>query len=44
MRKQKPTYLNRKSRDEVNKKAILWTAVSAVVVVAAMALLLIFNP
>ncbi|MEC0228983.1 hypothetical protein [Paenibacillus alba] len=43
MSKRKPITVNRKAKDEVNKKAIIWTGSIFLVVIIAMALLLILN-
>ncbi|WP_261807534.1 hypothetical protein [Paenibacillus sp. N3.4] len=43
MSKRKPTLANRKAKDEINKKAIIWTGSILLAVVIAMTLLLILN-
>ncbi|WP_268894379.1 hypothetical protein [Paenibacillus silvestris] len=43
MSKRKPTAVNRRAKEEVNKKAIIWTGAILVVVIVAMTLLLILD-
>lgn len=43
MHKNKPTYLQRKAKDEPNKKLIIWISSIFAVIVIAMAVALIFN-
>jgi hypothetical protein len=43
MAQRKPTYLQKRNKDEVNKKAIVWTGSIALAVIVAMAVLLILN-
>ncbi|SDO27779.1 hypothetical protein SAMN04487897_11143 [Paenibacillus sp. yr247] len=43
MSKRKPITATRRAKDEVNKKAIIWTGSILLVVIIAMTLLLILN-
>lgn len=43
MSKRKPTAVNRRAKEEINKKAIIWTGAILVVVIVAMTLLLILD-
>lgn len=43
MSKRKPITANRRAKDEVNKKAIIWTGSILLVVIIAMTLLLILD-
>jgi hypothetical protein len=43
MSKRKPIAANRRAKDEVNKKAIIWTGSILLVVIIAMTLMLILN-
>ncbi|MCZ8512107.1 hypothetical protein O9H85_06635 [Paenibacillus filicis] len=43
MHKNKPTYLKRRTKDEPNKKLIIWVSSIFAVLVVLMAALLIFN-
>ncbi|WP_261381499.1 hypothetical protein [Paenibacillus cremeus] len=44
MKKEKTSYLQRKQKDEPNKKLIIWVCSIFGVIILAMAALLIFNP
>lgn len=44
MAKRKPSYLQRKQKDQVNKKAILWVGSILAAFVILMAILLVWNP
>jgi uncharacterized membrane protein YidH (DUF202 family) len=44
MAKRKQTYWERRRQDQVNKKAIIWTAVALGAIVVLMTVLLIWNP
>ncbi|WP_281272078.1 hypothetical protein [Paenibacillus flagellatus] len=44
MANRKPGYLQRKPKDEVNKKAIVWVGSILGAVVVLMAVLLVWNP
>lgn len=41
--RQKPSYLQRKRKDEVNKKALIWTGSILAAIVILMTVLLIIN-
>jgi hypothetical protein len=43
MSKKKPSYLERRKQDHVNKKAILWTSGAVIVFIVLMTVLLIIN-
>lgn len=43
MAQRKPTYLQKRNKNEVNKKAIVWTGSIALVVIVAMAVLLVLS-
>ncbi|MBP1963436.1 hypothetical protein [Paenibacillus aceris] len=43
MSKRKPAAVNRRAKEEVNKKAIIWTGAVFLVIILAMTLLLILN-
>ncbi|BFT70559.1 MULTISPECIES: hypothetical protein [Paenibacillus] len=43
MSKRKPTAVNRRVKEEVNKKAIIWTGAILLVVIIGMTLLLILD-
>jgi len=44
MAKRKPTYWERRRQEQMNKKAIIWTAVALGAIVVLMTVLLIWNP
>jgi uncharacterized membrane protein YvbJ len=44
MANRKPNYLQRKSKNEVNKKAIIWVSSIVGAIIVLMAVLLIWNP
>jgi hypothetical protein len=43
MSKRKPTYLQRKNQDTINKKAIYWTGAVVIVIIILMTVLLILG-
>jgi hypothetical protein len=43
MAQRKPTYLQKRNKDEVNKKAIIWTGSILLAIVVLMTVLLILN-
>lgn len=44
MAKRKPTYIQRRNKDTVNKKAIVWVGSIIGVIIVFMIVLLIWNP
>jgi hypothetical protein len=43
MHKKKPSYLNRRHKDEVNKKGLIWAGAGLGVLIVLMAVLLVFS-
>ncbi|WP_262495865.1 hypothetical protein [Paenibacillus sedimenti] len=43
MSKRKPVLANRRTKDEVNKKAIIWTGSVLLAIIIAMTILLVLN-
>ncbi|MFD0695821.1 hypothetical protein ACFQZT_17215 [Paenibacillus sp. GCM10027628] len=43
MSKRKPVLVNRRTKDEVNKKAIIWTGSVLLAIIIAMTILLVLN-